>query len=104
RRCSRRSPAKASYSTSPIRRRSVRSFALPVSTPTGERSMARRRGGFLRNRWANSRDGMVEFETPALAKSGEAESPRSLIAALDAWLGSLVEAVAAALVAAEIVI
>src|ERR1700728_771274 len=47
---------------------------------------------------------MVELQTLPLAGRSEAESPRSLIGTIDAWLGAAVEGVAAALVAAEIVI
>jgi tripartite ATP-independent transporter DctM subunit len=47
---------------------------------------------------------MVELQTLPLAGRSEAESSRSLIGTIDAWLGAAVEAVAAALVAAEIVI
>ena len=46
---------------------------------------------------------MVELQTLPLAGRSEAES-RSLIGTIDTWLGAAVEAVAAALVAAEIVI
>src|ERR1700728_3930659 len=47
---------------------------------------------------------MVELQTLPLAGRSEAESPRSLIGTIDAWLGAAVELIAAALVAAEIVI
>jgi tripartite ATP-independent transporter DctM subunit len=47
---------------------------------------------------------MVELQILPLADRSEAESRRSLMDRLDAWLGAAVEIVAAALVAAEIVI
>jgi tripartite ATP-independent transporter DctM subunit len=47
---------------------------------------------------------MVELQTLPLADRSEAESRRSLIGTLDAWLGTVVEVAAAALVAAEIII
>src|ERR1700728_1623537 len=47
---------------------------------------------------------MVELQTLPLAAQSEAESRRSLIGTLDAWLRTAVEVGAAALVAAEIII
>src|ERR1700728_4711313 len=47
---------------------------------------------------------MVELQTLPLAARSEAESRRYLIGTLDAWLGTVVEVAAAALVAAEIII
>src|SRR5580692_5728783 len=47
---------------------------------------------------------MAELQTLPLADRSEAESRRSLIGTLDAWLGTVVEFAAAALVAAEIII
>src|SRR5689334_7442397 len=90
-----------------MRRSSATSCAPPASTPSGSRSSATRPGRRSRRRSASSADPAADMEiatTHADAAPLGSAGNRSLLGRIEAGLGSAIEAIAALLVAAEIVV